>query len=315
MAMPSLTHPPPSAADAAAAKATAKLMAAVTAGVQAASKAAAKAAHAKVAGTSQAAAKPKRPTDRCAALGRLLWRWQSPFAFAIVLVALVIIGNATVLREAGRFLVIVNDAFAGASLAVATAAIGAANATSDLASIGVDVASSSVSLARNFWQGVELGNLVVDRRHGRTFVSDPNDVGIWLSNLSEPSLVPRAVADFALITANISDQRPLQDVSGALLQLTGVYDDWRGTARMTQLGCIGFSFQTIHITYVPKWCNPMWEALELPLHTANAQTLRILRSVSAELEPVPSTALDLSDKALLQTGVAPRSRSARQTVS
>ena len=83
-------------------------------------------------------------------------------------------------KEVSRTAAAVADVAEGTGALASSAAHAAANATVAVTTTAASLASSSLSLAKEAWIGVDLLNVTVNRSHGRIIASNMSEVGMWI---------------------------------------------------------------------------------------------------------------------------------------
>ena len=88
-------------------------------------------------------------------------------------------GEPSFIREVSRTVGVVADVAEGAETLAGAVNFAAANATVAVTTTAADIATSSLSLAREAWLGVDLLNVSASRSHGRMIAESVDEVGRW----------------------------------------------------------------------------------------------------------------------------------------
>ena len=217
------------------------------------------------------------------------------FAGAVLLISLA--SEPAFLKEMARTAGAVADAAEGAGSLAGAVTHAAANATVAVTSTAAGIASTSLTLAREAWLGIDLLNISANRSHGRVVAANLSLVIDWAKLNPSFSNIEMDIDALLLPALSVSPELPFAEWSDSRADLrSGVWSTWRVWARWgpTSRLAVAFEIHTVHFT--ARWSNPLWEALEVD--HCSASVLSVLNKVLATMPPVPSQDLSLSDIAI-----------------
>ena len=142
----------------------------------------------------EGAGAPRRQAPR-GRRGRLSWLRMPrtstfvPGAFGVLLLTLA--GEPSFVREVSRTVGAVADVAEGAGTLAGAVNFAAANTTVAVTTTAANIATSSLSLAREIWLGVNLLNVSANRSHGRMIAESLDEVRGWA--VDEPTFANMAV--------------------------------------------------------------------------------------------------------------------------
>ena len=147
-------------------------------------------------------------------------------AFAVLLLTLA--GKPSFVREVSRTMGAVADVAEGAGTLAGAMTHAAANATVAVISIAANIATSSLSLARESWLGVDLLNVAANRSHGSIIAKSLDEVRYWA--VTNPTFAIMAVEiDMVLQPAlKLSSGLPLIGCTDSLADVNaGCWISWK----------------------------------------------------------------------------------------
>ena len=131
--------------------------------------------------------RPARPAKR-----RTRWfilpRASSCLYMGVAVGLLAVAREPSFLRELSRTATAVADVAEGAGSLASAATFAAANATVAVTTTAAGLASSSLSLAKEAWEGVDLLNVTANRSHGRVVASTLEEIEAGETSLDDMAL-------------------------------------------------------------------------------------------------------------------------------
>ena len=203
------------------------------------------------------------------------------------------------MRELSRTASAVAEVAEGAGSLASAATQAAANATIAVTSTASSLASSSLSLAREVWVGVDLLNVTVNRSHGRIVASNYSEISKWMK---ENTAFAEQSVDSDLVLkpgVSVSAVRPLLEWSDASADVAaGHWASWKLKTRWLPTGQIAMSCEIFNVAFTPRWSNPIWEALGIEPTDNSDEILRVLTALMTSMPIIPKDDLSLEDSAL-----------------
>ena len=248
------------------------------------------------------AAGPKRP-PRAPKRGR--WRWPTlPRANTVVLGALAILlltlaGEPLFLKEVARTLGAVAVVAEGAGALTGAVAHAAANATVAVTSTAASLATSSLSIAREAWVGVDLLKVTANRSHGRVIAESLDEIKSWAAY--NPTFANLAVDVNVVMrpAEKVSSSLPLAEWTDSTADVnSGRWTSWRLWSRHLPSGHIAVAFEVCTVTFRARWSNPVWELLAIDPNDSAQEVLRVLSGIVDAMPQVPEAEVSLENAAL-----------------
>ncbi len=226
-------------------------------------------------------------------LRRQLWRWRPRgwgFFLGIVISTMFLSCNTGLVYQLSRAVSLVNDSASG----VASAVVDIASQTVNASVAALGAAASGSSLARTMWDGVDLANATLARRHGRVLVDGVQDIEVWLDNFSSIEVAPEVPHKYRGPLYALSPRRSFVEESGDWIDLTkGAFWTWRSRARQGPCGT-AMAVELVIVRFEPIWSNPAWTTFNYPL-TDSKPIARALSEHIAAMEPVAVEETQISD--------------------
>ena len=245
-----------------------------------------------------AAARPRRPARRkaCCKASRLPSAAKLSVVLAgLLLIALACSGNLGVLSQLAITMGHANTVLSAAATVTATAAASALNLSANVAVFGAGMVSGSTNIAATLWDGVDLANVSLRRKHGRIVFSDSDEAASFIFNHSSAQVPMEVQRELAKVVMRVSSALPLVEAGDVYVDtVMGSYCNWQGWGRRFDDKWTGFAFVAVTGQFSTQWANPAWAALEIPLLGEADQILLLLRNTVAKMEPLNQTAIDLS---------------------
>ena len=167
-------------------------------------------------------------------------------------------------------------------------AVSALNATTMLASgagqLMLQAAANGLTTGANWWKGVDLQELEAQRCHGQLLVDGPDTLTSWLNSSQAGVLIP-------CISSHLTEQLVAASESLSLAMpmthINGSFWSTRVWATFHQTGRYQVTYDTVQMSFLPVWSNPLWRGL--PLGSEREQILGLVRQTLIDL-PRPSVA-------------------------
>lgn len=179
-----------------------------------------------------------------------------------------------------------------ADVTVATGSVASLiiNRTETLAATASDasasVSTSSLSLLKTGWQGVDLHNLRGQHFTGRVVVDDAMVLEAWLGSPTGNTATgcrPDALQFWQSQAASVSLELPFIEASFAQLNITQHFAEAEATVSLLWNGQFRFEFSFLMVEFQPVWSNPLWESLELAIDTEQQQVTDTAKQFAASL--------------------------------
>ena len=242
--------------------------------------------------------RPARPAKR-----RPRWltmpRASSCLYVCAAVVLLAVAREPSLLRELLRTATAFADVAEGAGSLASAASFAAANATVAVTTTAAGLASSSLSLAKEAWEGVDLLNVTANRSHGRVVASTLEEIETWISSSNNFQRIPVTAATLLAPARGLSATMVFiewgdssADVSG------GSWTTWNVRARSLRSGQLALAFELHVISFHARWSNPLWEFLDICPNDSSEQVLKVLSGIVTAMPPVPAGETSLDDMAL-----------------
>ena len=226
-------------------------------------------------------------------LRRQLWRWRPKgwgFFLGLVISALFLSSNTGLVYQLSRAVSLVNDSASG----VAAAVVDIASQTVNASAAALGAVASGTTLARTLWDGVDLANATLARRHGRVLGDGVQDIEVWLDNFSSIEVAPEVPQKYRGPLYALSPRRSFVEESGDWIDLTkGAFWTWRSRARQGP-GGTAMAVELVIVRFEPIWSNPTWTTFNYPL-TDSKPIARALSEHIAAMEPVAVEETQISD--------------------
>ena len=208
-------------------------------------------------------------------------------------------GNAGILSESAKTLGLLNAAAASTAGAVSSVVGGVVNVSADAGTAVKELVSTSAGLVKTFYNGVDVANVTLRRRHGRLMTASPDGVLHWLSGINDTVLAAQARDAFLLSVVNVSWDVPHIEASDFWLDaVNGHFIHWEYKCRLGRNGFVGFVFVVSSATFTPRWANPYWEMMEVEMDWVAQDIAKSLFKILRALEPLPTEVLRLDDSVL-----------------
>ena len=225
-------------------------------------------------------------------LGPLLW-----FLGPIFLVTM--FSEPSLLKEMSRTAGAVANAAEGAGSLAGAVTHAAANATVAVTSTAAGIASTSLTLAREAWVGVDLLNVSANRSHGRVIADDLHVVKVWAGTHPSFANVELDVDAVFGPAEALSPALPLAEWCDSFVDINGGrWIAWRVWTRRLHGGQLAVAFEVSTVMFTARWSNPLWEWLEVNPSDSSLEVLRVLSALLDTLPPVAEQDTSLTNAAL-----------------
>ena len=173
----------------------------------------------------------------------------------------------------------------------------------------LSVATNTMSLSSNVWNGIDLFNVTAGRCSASLTADSSVILGTWLSSRSCQVLLPcmnnRLRLAVVAAAESISLQLPELDTTAEDIYLRGIYGQQRLQASIMWNGQLRIIFDSLNVTFTPVWANPLWQTLGWPHDSERDQILNSLRETSMAL-PSHHISWDLTQEELHNGFLWPR---------
>ncbi len=174
-------------------------------------------------------------------------------------------------------------------------AVSALNVTSQLASeathLVLQAAANGLSTGANLWKGVDLQDLQAHRCNGQVLVDGPESLEQWLNTSKALILIPCLTEhlrqQLVAVSQTLGLAMPMTQTAIEDMDLAGSFWSTRVWGMIHESGRLQITFDTVELSFIPVWSNPMWRGL--PLGSEREQILDLTRQTLVSL-PRPSVA-------------------------
>ena len=229
------------------------------------------------------------------------WAWLKWFRTPLLVVigCSIYSGNESILGHVARAV----GATAVVTVAASDLAVQLLNSTSSgvalVSRLTWDITASSLGAIEATWQGVDLLNVSVSRARGRIRADSPQAIAAWL-NSSEGRRITTCTENFAQrlwADALWSLSHDIQDIENSIdaLELRGSFSRVAFAAQWDPTGEASFKYEYAQVSFSPRWANPFWELLDLPLESEALQVERLLDELVLRVPAAPLLEHRLSD--------------------
>ena len=172
-------------------------------------------------------------------------------------------------------------------------AVSALNATTMLASgagqLMLQAAANGLTTGANWWKGVDLQELEAQRCHGQLLVDGTGTLTAWLNSSQAKVLIPclstHLTGHLTAASESLSLAMPMTQTAVDELDLNGSFWSTRVWATIHSTGRHQVTYDTVQMSFIPVWSNPLWRGL--PLGSEREQVLGLVRQTLVDL-PRPS---------------------------
>ena len=211
--------------------------------------------------------------------------------FATLCVICALSGHRGPLMQMARII----GAAADLSEKTSDVAVSALNATTLLASgagqLVLQAAANGLTTGANWWKGVDLQDLEGQRCHGQLLVDGPNTLTSWLNSSQAKVLIPclstHLTEQLVASSESLSLAMPMTQTAIDELDLNGSFWSTRVWATFHSSGRCQVTYDTVQLSFLPVWSNPLWRGL--PLGSEREQILGLVRQTLVDL-PRPAVA-------------------------
>lgn len=174
-------------------------------------------------------------------------------------------------------------------------AVSALNVTSQLASEAthfvLQAAANGLSTGANLWKGVDLQDIQAHRCNGQVLVDGPESFEQWLNSSQALVLIPCLTDHLRqqLVAASqtLGLAMPMTQTAIEDMDIGGKFWSTRIWGMIHESGRLQITFDTVELSFIPLWSNPLWRGL--PLGSEREQILDLTRQTLVSL-PRPSVA-------------------------
>lgn len=172
----------------------------------------------------------------------------------------------------------------------ATAHVMEASATlfSNTTAAAALAAATTLDVLDEMWRGVELADLDSQRHEGAFLAFDGWDCAAWLDAEGEtafPHLGAEARLRLITLLRHVGADMPFVEERGETFAAQGKYATWFVAIRLLPTSFVGVRWVLHELTFVPRWSNPFWGLLGLPLHNELQQLLKHVGAALRKLQP------------------------------
>ena len=221
-------------------------------------------------------------------------KWPVAFVFGL---CGAMVGEPTILKEIARGIGAVNNVAEGAGAAAQAAGFAVANATVGVTTSAREVMTSSLSLAKEAWLGIDLLNVTANRSHGRVVATSFKQIEAWADENPNFVLDTRTVL-WPIRT--VGPELPFAQWADSSTDVArGRHLAWQVWARHLPPNYVAISFVALSVSFSPRWSNPVWEMFELDPRASSEQVLTVLSGITESLPSFPPEEISLTDDFLL----------------
>ena len=139
------------------------------------------------------------------------------------------------------------------------------NLTASATDVAVTVARGSLSLLGDAWSGVDVTQAMVSASGARWYMHGTIDVEDFLDTPAGKALVQLPTTERHMLAEAIKRTSPLvpslKDTK-LLFNTTGLFREFSYQVKYLRSGFRGIQFYHGEITFIPRWANPLWEAMD-----------------------------------------------------
>ena len=166
------------------------------------------------------------------------------------------------------------------------------NSTAAVSLVAASATATTLGIMSESWRGVDLLNISVELKHGAIMSFDGSDLQAWARHFArqlEDVLPPEAVRSLIDDAHMTGIAYPLTAKADQSLQAQGSYVEWVYELRLLPSGYVGAQWSATRARFEPRWSNPLWELLEVPIESEAAQVLLRLQA-ALNATPAPTKA-------------------------